>query len=466
MTMVVSKKLRIFFRIEGEKGAYLLLHHGLFGSHQDWYEAGYVDALAPDFRLIIPDARGHGRSDRPADPAQYDLPLFAEDLIEILDGLQVNNTHVLGYSLGALVGFDLLARFPQRVRIAILGGEAPVVTPAAQAAWRTWSLEWQEQGMAEALAHLHQSGALARVPAESREEGWGVAAGALLQAMAAWALPPADVRINVQSPLTLFGGERDPVLERVIQACRRVPRARFASLPGLDHAQALWQKEALLAQVVQLLKSGPRTGGRPGPSAPRAAAERRDRHGVGAEPGGDVGGGPGAGAGAAEAVPTGEPEPEAALAPPEADRPAGAGQEQAPEGVQPPASGSEPLPDGSAVAASPAAPAAPASPEPQRPEPQRPEPVRPEPLGPEPAGQEPAPRPRRESRFRRHDRRRGRRGAGESPRGAPGAGSGAGTGAAPTPGGPPQDGETTREPPAASGEGGAPPPDGADRESG
>jgi len=37
-----------------------VLQHGFTESLADWYEAGYVQALRPDYRLILIDARGHG----------------------------------------------------------------------------------------------------------------------------------------------------------------------------------------------------------------------------------------------------------------------------------------------------------------------------------------------------------------------------------------------------------------------
>ena len=131
MPIIVSKKQRIFFTVEGERGPFLLLHHGLFGSHHDWYEWGFVKALARDYRLVIPDARGHGRSDKPLAAEQYRLASFADDLIEILNELDIRNVNLIGYSLGAVVGFDLLSRYSGRVRGAILGGETPLVGEAA-----------------------------------------------------------------------------------------------------------------------------------------------------------------------------------------------------------------------------------------------------------------------------------------------------------------------------------------------
>ncbi len=58
--------------IEGE-GPALVLQHGFTESVVDWYEAGYIEALKPNYRLILIDARGHGSSDKPHDPDAYVL---------------------------------------------------------------------------------------------------------------------------------------------------------------------------------------------------------------------------------------------------------------------------------------------------------------------------------------------------------------------------------------------------------
>src|SRR5437763_14786365 len=64
--------IRIHYQVEGE-GPALVLQHGFTESVTDWYEAGYVEALRRDYRLILIDARGHGASDKPRDPDAYVL---------------------------------------------------------------------------------------------------------------------------------------------------------------------------------------------------------------------------------------------------------------------------------------------------------------------------------------------------------------------------------------------------------
>jgi pimeloyl-ACP methyl ester carboxylesterase len=46
----------------------LVLQHGFTDSLETWYDLGYVEALKPQYRLILIDARGHGASDKPHEP--------------------------------------------------------------------------------------------------------------------------------------------------------------------------------------------------------------------------------------------------------------------------------------------------------------------------------------------------------------------------------------------------------------
>ncbi len=255
MTMVVSRKQRIFFRYEGERGAFLLLHHGLLGSHEDWFAAGYVQELAQEFRVIVPDARGHGRSDKPAEKEYYGQLQMAEDLIEIMNELGIRNSHFVGYGLGALVGFELLRRFPERVRIAILGGESALMTPGVQDVYRAEAESLRAMSLADYLKALKDQGRIVRYAAAVDEEQERPAALALLEAIAGWEHAPAE-RIQVASPLTLFTGAEDPAAGRVEAARSGVSRARLVQFPGLGHGRLFQERTLLMEEVLRLLKSG------------------------------------------------------------------------------------------------------------------------------------------------------------------------------------------------------------------
>lgn len=256
MSMVVSNRQRIHYRFLGERGAYLLLHHGLFGSHRDWYEAGYVEALADNFRLILVDARGHGRSDHPLEPAAYRLEHFADDVIAIMEELSIRNLHFLGYSLGALVGMELLLRHPQRVRITMMAGESPFVLEEMRAEWRELADRIGLEGFGPALEGMHRERRLPTPLTHPEAEGEKQAALALLEALQSLENRQPEDRLTVDSPVALFIGAEDRAAGRVQEARKHIHRARFVSLPGLDHVGLFEQREALLAEVLRLVHSG------------------------------------------------------------------------------------------------------------------------------------------------------------------------------------------------------------------
>src|SRR5262249_44981919 len=119
-----NQGVRIHYAVEGE-GPPLLLHHGTFGSGAFWREVGYTDVLARAYRLILIDARGHGSSDKPYDPAAYELATRAADVIAVLDDLEIRRAHYFGYSLGGWIGFGLAKHASARFASTILGGAHP-----------------------------------------------------------------------------------------------------------------------------------------------------------------------------------------------------------------------------------------------------------------------------------------------------------------------------------------------------
>ena len=76
-------------------------------------------------RLVLIDARGHGASDKPHDPAAYDMALRVSDVTSVLDDLQIERANFFGYSMGGWIGFGLAKYAPTRFRSLILGGAHP-----------------------------------------------------------------------------------------------------------------------------------------------------------------------------------------------------------------------------------------------------------------------------------------------------------------------------------------------------
>src|SRR5215510_5370012 len=105
----------IFFRQLGD-GIPLLLVHGLMATGA-MYEP-VLPALANRYHIILPDLRGHGRSG--ALPGPYTVEQLVHDLAQLLDDLQIDAVHVLGYSQGGTVAQQFAHDYPKRVRGLVL----------------------------------------------------------------------------------------------------------------------------------------------------------------------------------------------------------------------------------------------------------------------------------------------------------------------------------------------------------
>lgn len=101
----------------------VVLHHGFVAhARANWEAPGVVDALLDAGRHVVgPDARGHGDSQKPHDPAAYGEQRMARDLAALIDVIGAPQIDLVGYSMGAVVAL-LFAAEDERVRRLIVGG--------------------------------------------------------------------------------------------------------------------------------------------------------------------------------------------------------------------------------------------------------------------------------------------------------------------------------------------------------
>ena len=81
----------------GASGPPLVLLHGIGSRYVSWMPV--IGPLVDHFRLIIPDLRGHGDSDKPANG--YLFTDYADDLAGLFEAYEIKRPFILGHSLGA-----------------------------------------------------------------------------------------------------------------------------------------------------------------------------------------------------------------------------------------------------------------------------------------------------------------------------------------------------------------------------
>jgi pimeloyl-ACP methyl ester carboxylesterase len=105
----------------GEGDPVVLLHGFALSAEVNWRLTGLLDSLPQEYRMLALDQRGHGRSEKPHDPESYGLQ-FVEDVVRLLDELEIEKAHIVGYSMGGGIALRLAADHPDRVRSIVIGG--------------------------------------------------------------------------------------------------------------------------------------------------------------------------------------------------------------------------------------------------------------------------------------------------------------------------------------------------------
>jgi pimeloyl-ACP methyl ester carboxylesterase len=220
-------------------GSPVLLLHGWTDSSRVW------TILAPQLmkhRLLVPDQRGHGASDRPE--CCYALADLAYDAKLFLDAMKVERAGVVGHSLGSMVGQRLAAEHPERVERLVLIGST-VLVPVRRGDWlwtevnglshpmavdspfmRAWSPSASPTPVdGSYLAHADRE-----TVAVPRQVWLGVARELV-------DVPVGNRAADIRAPTLILSGGKDPLFPPDHHAAlvRAFPHARAHVFPELGH---------------------------------------------------------------------------------------------------------------------------------------------------------------------------------------------------------------------------------------
>ena len=143
-------------------GDAVLLLHGFPDTSELWREQ--IPALVETgYRVIAPDLRGFGESDKPQTVAAYDMPVILGDLRGLLDHFGVERAHVVGHDWGAVTAWAFAGWHPERTNrlVAISVGHPRAYTTTLSQLPRTgYALFFQVPRLAEATLSAKDFAAL------------------------------------------------------------------------------------------------------------------------------------------------------------------------------------------------------------------------------------------------------------------------------------------------------------------
>ncbi len=214
----------------------VVLHHGfVVDAEANWLATGVIDALtAAGHRVIALDARGHGSSEKPHDPARYGEPRMARDLAVLIDTIGSERVDLVGYSMGAVVAL-IFASGDERVRRLVVGGVGSGVVECGGVDRRSVSNEAIIGALsADDPSTLEQSPARSfRLLAEAVR---GDRQALVAQARSVYKGGVALERISAAT--LVLAGDEDPLALRPEVLARAIPDATLRFVHG-DHVGAI-----------------------------------------------------------------------------------------------------------------------------------------------------------------------------------------------------------------------------------
>jgi pimeloyl-ACP methyl ester carboxylesterase len=227
-----SAGVRLHYELAGpDEGRPIVLVHGFCSDYElNWVGTRWQETLTRAGWLVLGlDCRGHGRSDKPHDPAAYARRIMADDVTRLLDHLDIADAHYLGYSMGSRIGLETVISHPDRLRRAVLGGLG----------------RWSGNDRSDLIARRMRGDETVKDPAA--EMFYQFAASRPindLEALACCILGPQprltpDQLAAVSVPVAIMAGDQDPIAQGAPELAEKIAGARFVSITGRNHMNAV-----------------------------------------------------------------------------------------------------------------------------------------------------------------------------------------------------------------------------------
>ncbi|MDI1452032.1 alpha/beta hydrolase [Polyangium sp. 6x1] len=258
MPHMIVDGCEIQYEVKG-RGDVVLLLHGLGSSLLDWEMQ--VPALAERYTVVTVDVRGHGGSGKP--PGPYRIATFAADVAHVLRSLGLGPAHVVGFSMGGMIGFQLAVDAPSLVRSLVVVNSAPAMVPRTLrerlavlqrlVALRVLGVRGFARKIAEMNLPRPDQEALREKLAARLGQNDEAAYRAATKAILGWSV--ADRIGTIRCPVLVVTSDQDytPVAAKEAYAAR-IPRARVAVVSDSRHCTPIDQPEAFNRILLDFLK--------------------------------------------------------------------------------------------------------------------------------------------------------------------------------------------------------------------
>jgi pimeloyl-ACP methyl ester carboxylesterase len=231
----------------------------LGSSHRDWEPQ--VKFFSEHYQVITYDVRGHGRSAKP--PGPYSISQFAQDTAELIRSLGIASTHVVGFSMGGMIAFQLAVDEPGLVRSLTIANSGPelIIRTFKQRLefWRRrlvvrlFGAGKFAEIMGPRLLPGPEHAALRQLLVARWTENDTRAYLGALRAITGWSVTE---RINtIRCPTLVITADQDYTPVSVKEAyAAQIPQAKLVVIPSSRHLTPLERPEAFNTALMMFLR--------------------------------------------------------------------------------------------------------------------------------------------------------------------------------------------------------------------
>jgi pimeloyl-ACP methyl ester carboxylesterase len=251
--------VKLHYEVHG-RGSSVLFIHGFPLSGELWQAC--IEPMKNDYRLIIPDLRGHGQSEA---SEQASMGRYADDLRALLDEVgERNPVVVVGHSMGGYVAFEFFRRYPELVQGLVLVNTraVPDTEEGRQDRYDTAERVRREgsQVVAESMSKkLFAPGAPTDLVNHWREVMAATPPEGVAAALNAMAERPDSTETleDFSRPLLILAGEEDTITPPAdAEAMSELAAgSELLVISGAGHMLPVEQPQQFIAQLEQFLDS-------------------------------------------------------------------------------------------------------------------------------------------------------------------------------------------------------------------
>ena len=240
----------LYYTETGQGEPLILLHSGGMNG-AEWKPQ--LLALARNFRVIVPDHLGHGRSPMVAE--RLTVSDMGRAVLELMDTLQLPRATLVGSSLGGAVSLWITLHHPERVARLVLYRVGYRKDEDSHAGTRSMADPeyWRGVGLQGWLSDIHKP--------QGGPDAWKTVIGRVADALAPATTEHAhDLEIlkQIAQPTLLIVGDRDPVapLSQILEMYEAIPNSGLWVMPYASHVTAsnTWRAEAFALEVTRFLQ--------------------------------------------------------------------------------------------------------------------------------------------------------------------------------------------------------------------